>query len=186
MSTSIHLDLSAQNPYGYLSKLYTQTNSSIPVTNTLLEKSLLDGGLGSLSIPANGFQIGDSFHAILTGHISSVNNHKLEIRVKTGAIILATTDQIIMGGSTNKHWKLELFFTVRTIGASGVASIVTGGTFMYTKDASTAFEGANFSTELFTGFDTTISNTLAVTVQWDTANSGNSIYSEIVTLNKTY
>jgi hypothetical protein len=186
MSTNIHLDRYSSNPNGYLSRLYTQTNSSIPVTNTTVETSLLDGGLGSLTVPANTFQVGDSFHAILTGHISSVNNHKLQIRVKTGAIELATTDQIIMAGSTNKHWKLELFFTVRTIGASGVASVVTGGTFMYTKDASTAFEGANFSTEVFTGFDTTIDNALSITAQWDTANAGDSIYSEIVTLNKTY
>ena len=186
MPTHIDIDKYVSNPNRFLSGLYTQTGSSASITNTLLEKSLLNTGIGSLSIPANGFQVGDSFHAVLTGHISSVNNHRLEIRVKTGATVLATTDHIIMGGTTNKHWKLELFFTVRTIGASGVASIVTGGSFMYTKDASTAFEGANFSTEVFTGFDTTIPNTLAITAQWDTANVGNSIYSEIVTLTKTY
>jgi hypothetical protein len=169
-----------------LSNLYTQTASSTPVTNTTTETSLLDGGLGSLSIPADGFNVGDSFHAILTGHISSVNNHTLTLRIKAGSVVLATTGAITMAGTTGKHWKLEMFFTVRAIGAAGVASIATGGAFMYTKDASTNFEGINFSTENTTTFDTTISNTLSITAQWGTANAGDSIYSEIFTLNKTY
>ena len=186
MSTVIYIDNYLQNPKGYLSRLYTQTNSSTPVTNTTTETSLLDGGLGTLTVPDNGFQVGDSFHAVATGHISSVNNHTLQIRIKTDGIVLADTGVIIMAGSTNKHWKLELDFTVRAIGTSGVAKIATGGIFFYTKDASNSFEGTNFSTETTTGFDTTVSNTLDITAQWGTANAGDSIYSEIFTLNKTY
>jgi hypothetical protein len=169
-----------------LNNLYTQTASSTPVTNTTTETSLLDGGLGSLSIPADGFNVGDSFHAILTGYISSINNHTLTIRIKTGSVVLATTGAVTMAGTTGKHWKLEVYFTVRTLGVSGVASIATGGTFMYTKNASTNFEGTNFSNETTTGFDTTISNTLSITAQWGQTNTGDSIYSEIFTLNKTY
>lgn len=186
MPTHIDIDKYSQNPFGYLSRLYTQTNSSTPVTNTVVETSLLDGGLGTLTVPANMFQPGDSFHAVATGHISSVNNHTLRIRIKTGAVVLADTGAITMSSSTSKHWKLEVYFTVRTIGGSGVASIATGGTFVYTKDASNSFEGTNFSTETTTGFDTTINNTLVVTAEWGTASAGDSIYSEIFTLNKTY
>ena len=166
--------------------LYTQTAPSTPVTNTTTETSLLDGGLGTLTVPANGFKVGDSFHAILTGHVSAVNNHTLRIRIKTDGIVLADTGVITMAGATGRHWKLEVYFTVRTLGVSGVASIAAGGTFMYTKNASNNFEGTNFSTETITGFDTTISNTLAITAQWGTANTGDSIYSEIFTLNKTF
>lgn len=186
MSTRIDIDKYTQNPFGYLSRLYTQTNSSTPVTNTLTETSLLDGGVGTLTVPANMFKVGDSFHAVATGHITSVNNHTLRIRIKTDGIILADTGIITMASSTSKHWKLEVFFTVRAIGASGVAKIATGGTFFYTKDASNTFEGTNFSTETITGFNTTISNTLSITAQWGTASTGDSIYSEIFTLNKTY
>lgn len=166
--------------------LYTQTASSTPVTNTTTETSLLDGGVGTLTVPANGFKVGNSFHAILTGYISSVNNHTLTLRIKSGSVVLATTGSITMAATTGRHWKLEVYFTVRTLGVSGVASIATGGTFMYTKNASTNFEGTNFSTEITTGFDTTISNTLSITAQWGQSNTGDSIYSEIFTLNKTY
>ncbi|CAB4175637.1 hypothetical protein UFOVP972_290 [uncultured Caudovirales phage] len=166
--------------------LHAQTSTSTPVTNTISELSLLDGGVGTLTVPANGFSVGDSFHAVGTGHISSNNNNKLRIRVKTGAIILADTGDITMPATTTKHWKLDIEFTVRTIGGSGVASIVAGGSFLYSKNASNAFEGVTFSTETVTGFNTTISNTLTVTAQWDTASTGNSIYSEIFTLTKVY
>lgn len=166
--------------------LYTQTSTSTPVTNTVSELSLLDGGLGTLTVPANGFSVGDSFHAVATGHISSINNHKLRIRIKTGSVVLADTGDITLPATTSKHWKLDIEFTVRTIGGSGVASIVSGGSFLYNKDASNALEGITFSTETITGFNTTISNTLSITAQWDTANTGDSIYSEIFTLNKVY
>jgi len=166
--------------------LFTQTSSSTPITNTTSELSLLDGGLGSLTVPANAFNVGDSFRAVATGYISSVNNHTLRIRIKTGSVVLADTGAITMAGSTNKHWKLNIDFVVRAIGGSGTAKIATGGMFNYNKDASNAFEGINFSTEVTTGFNTTVSNTLTVTAQWSTANAGDSIYSEIFTLSKTF
>jgi hypothetical protein len=166
--------------------LYSQTASSTPVTNTTTETSLIDGGVGTLSVTANTFKVGDSFHAILSGHISSVNNHTLRIRIKSNGTVLADTGSITMAGSTNKHWKLEVYFTVRVLGGSGTAKIATAGTFMYTKDASNAFEGTNFSTETSTGFDTTVDNRLVVTAQWGSADTRDIIYSEIFTLNKTY
>lgn len=166
--------------------LYAQTASSTRITNTTVETSLLDGGVGTLSVPANGFQVGDSFSAVLTGHISSINNHTLHIRIKSDGIALADTGIIILPATTNKDWKLDVSFTIRTIGGSGVASIASGGSFIYNKDASNAFEGTNFSTETSTGFDTTVANTLVITAQWGTANLGDIIYSELFTLTKTY
>lgn len=180
-SSPLEANIPLTNNFG----LYTQTNTSIPVTG-IAEASLLDGGLGSLSVPANGFQVGDSFRVIITGHISAANNNTLTIRIKTGSVVLVTTGAISTATATNKHYKLEIVFTIRTLGVSGVAKIVSGGIFTYNKDASNAFEGVNFSTETTTGFDTTVSNTLAITAQWGSANVANSIYSEICTLTKTF
>jgi hypothetical protein len=187
MSTNIHIDRYSQNPYGYLSRLYTQTNSSTPVTGTAVESSLLDGGLGTLTIPANGFQVGDSFSGVLIGHLSCVGTATLQIRVKTASgILLADTGAMAMSLTANKHWKLNVDFTVRQLGAATVASIASGGLFAYTKNAGLNFEGVNFSIVNNTTFDTTIASTLVITAQWNTNNAGNSIYSEIFTLSKTY
>ena len=187
MSTHIHIDKYSQNPFGYLSRLYTQTNSSTPVAATAVESSLLDGGLGTLTIPANGFQVGDSFKGVLIGHLSCVGTATLQIRVKTASgILLADTLAMAMNLTANKHWKLDVDFTVRQIGAATVASIASGGLFAYTKNSGLNFEGVNFSIVNNLDFDTTVSNTLVITAQWNTNNAGNSIYSEIFTLNKTY
>jgi hypothetical protein len=166
--------------------LYAQTGSSTRITNTTVETSLMGSGVGTLSVPANGFQVGDSFLVVLTGHISSINNHTLHIRIKSNGLALVDTGIITMPATTLKHWKLDVDFTIRAIGPSGVAAIASGGSFIYTKNASNAFEGANFSTEITTGFDTTISNTLEITAQWGTASASDSIYSEIFTLNKIF
>ena len=167
--------------------LFAQTGNSAIITNTTVESSLLDGGLGSLTIPANGFQVGDSFNGVLIGHLSCVSTATLHIRVKTASgILLADTGAMAMSLTTAKHWKLDVNFTVRTLGAAAVASIASGGLFAYTKNSGLNFEGVNFSIVNNTTFDTTVLNTLVITAQWNTNNAGNSIYSEIFTLNKVY
>ena len=166
--------------------LYTQIVQGPQVANTNIESSLVGAGLGTLSVPPNTFVAGDSFHAIMTGAFNSANNQGLDIKIKANGLILADTGVITTNTATNRHFKLEVYFTVRTIGISGVASIVTGGTFMYTKNASVTFEGSDFSTETFVGFDTTVLNVLEITAKWTAANPNNNIYSELFTLTKTY
>lgn len=170
-----------------VSGLYAQTASSTPITNTTSELSLLDGGVGTLTVPANGFQIGDTFQATLSGHINSKNNDTLRIKVKTSSgVLLADTGTITMPNCTNQHWDLKANFTIRNLGAAGVASIASTAMFTYTKNANNAFEGENVSVVNNTTFDTTISNTLQITAQWGTADTLNSIYTELFNLFKTY
>mgnify|MGYP003347074576 CR=1 FL=1 len=122
----------------------------------------------------------------MTGHIGSNNISNLTIRIKTGSVTLGTIGPINMATATNQHFKLNLNFTIRSIGGAGVASIMTEGDFSYSKNASTAFEQSIFTNQNNSTFDTTSSNTLDITAQWDSTNSANSIYSEIFTLNKVY
>jgi len=166
--------------------LFSQTVNGPTVTNTTVESSILGTGVGSLSVPAGAFRVGDSFHVVVIGHLSSRNNDDLRIRVKSGAVILADTGFINMPGLTNKHFELNIDFTIRAIGGAGVASIASGGQFTYIKNASSAFEGVDFSVVNNTTFDTTVNNTLSITVEWNAADPLNSIYTEIVTLSKTY
>lgn len=173
-------------PRYFPNRVFTQITSSTPVTNTIVETSLLGAGVGSLSVPANGFQVGDSFTAVMTGHINSANNQDIEFRVRSGAVLLADTGLIQLAQTNAEHFTLTIFFTIRAIGGAGVGSIATGGSFVYNKDANIQFEGTNFSLVNNTTFNTTILNTLSVTCQWANANPNNSIYSDIFTLTKTY
>jgi hypothetical protein len=166
--------------------LFAQTQSSVPVTNTTTETSLITTGEGFLSVPPNVFEVGDSYHAKLIGHISSQNNATLRLRVESGLSALADTGLITLPATTNKHWEINIYFTVRSTGVAGIASIATGGIFTYSKNASNTFEGTNFSIINNTTFDTTVLNTIDVTATWGTADPGNNIYSEIFILNKLY
>ena len=173
-------------PYPLVYGLFSQTSDGATVTNTITETSIVGTGVGTLSVPANGFSIGDSFLGRIVGHISSKNNDTIRIKVKSATAILGDTGLITMPQTTSKHFTIDLNFTVRTIRAAGVASIVTGIVFTYSKDASNAFEGDDSSIINNTTFDTTSSNTLDVTVEWGAADALNSIYSEYFTLNKVY
>jgi hypothetical protein len=171
------------NNYG----LFTQTANSTPVSGTIVETTLINGGTGTLSVPANGFAVGDSFRAVMGGVMNAANNQTIRIKVKAGSVILADSGvQSLTNAIVNDVFSVNIDFTVRTLGIAGVASIVTLGTFHYTKTTNNTVQGFSFNTINNTTFDTTLPNTLDITVQWGSNNAGNSIYSDIFTLNKTF
>jgi len=167
--------------------LYSQTGDSATVSATIVETTIIGPGVGSLTVPANGFQIGDNFTCVLDGLISCVGTATLHIHVKTlTGVILADTGVIDMDTTTSKSWLLNLYFTIRNIGGTTVASISSGGLFSYIKNSGINFEGYVLSTVNNTTFDTTIDNTLVITAQWNTNNVGNSIFSRNFTLTKIF
>ena len=180
--TTYKIKQSTLTPFPLSYGLFSQTGSSTPVSGTTVETSIIGSGAGTLSVPINGFRVGDSFNGKLNGHISCVGTATIQIRVKANSVLLGDTGVIALDTSTNKHWQLDLNFTIRSIGSVG--SIVSYGSFGYIKNSGLNFEGSNFVT--ITPLDTTILNTIDITVEWNTNNSGNSIYSDIFVLNKIY
>jgi len=175
-----------QGPAGIIG-LFAQTVDSTPVTNTIAETTIVGAGVGTLTVPANGFAIGDSFTCALDGVLSCGSSATLHIRVKTLAgVILADTGIIDMAAADAKPWVMNLYFTVRTLGGATVASISSGGLFSYIRNGGTQFEGYVLSTVNNTTFNTTVNNTLVITAQWNTATTGSSIVSKNFTLTKVY
>jgi hypothetical protein len=163
--------------------LYSQIEQSVPVTTS---GSLIDGGVGTLTIPANGFQVGDSFNAIFSGQMSSANNEQISIAIMAGAVTLASSGTITLPSTTNKNWELYITFTIRAIGSAGTASIATSGTFFFNKNASNSPESIGFFSQNNTTFSTTISTTLQVNAQWLTVNPANTIHTDIFNLYRIY
>jgi hypothetical protein len=184
MSTQINI-LNA-NSFTIIGGLFAQTANSIPVTGTTTETTLIDGGVGSLSVPANFFKVGDSFRVITAGVLNAANNQTIRIRVKVGSIVLLDSLAQPITNITNDVFSLNVDFTVRQLGGPGVASIVSLGTFHYAKTSNATVQGFAFNQVNSTTFDTTIANTLNITVEWGAADLGNSIFSDIFILNKTY
>ena len=169
--------------------LFNQTGSSAPVSgSTHVSGSLIGGGVGTLTVPANGFTKGDGYQATFSGIINAQNNKTLEITIKAGNIVLADTGIISMPGITgDKRWRMDIDFSIREVGGTGVASIATAGTIIFRTDSSGDTVTEIFSTVNNTTFDTTVSNTLAVEAEWGNSPSDlSSIYSKLFTLLKVY
>jgi len=167
-------------------RLFAQTANSTTITATTSELTLIGGGVGSLTVPANGFQVGDSFRLDMGGVMSAQNGNTITIRLKSGSVSLGSSGALTMPGITNQVWYLTTTFTIRAIGAAGVASIVSLSQFHILKAASGTQEGFAWNVVNSTTFDTTTSNTLNITAQFSSNNANNSIYSDIFTLSKTY
>lgn len=174
-------------PFPTVYGLFAQTGNSITVSGTTTESTLIDGGVGTLTVGANQFQIGDSFRADFGGLLSSRNGDDITIRVKTtSGVILADSGPQNMDGGTDDVWQFSVNFTIRQTGAAGTAEIVSLGVFHTTKQSNSSQTGFAFNTVNNTTFDTTVSNTLNVTVQFSSNNVLNAIYSDIFVLNKIF
>lgn len=161
--------------------LYAQTVSSATITNTTTETSVIGSGVGSLTVPADTFLRGDSYHAKIGGVISAQNGDTIEIHIKTGSTVLASTGSISLSPVTALGWELELDFTIASLTATG--SMCTNGNFAYNRDTG-SLEGFVFQ-DVQT-LDTTIDNTLDITVEWGQAKTQDQIYSANFVLFKTY
>ena len=167
-----------------VSSLYAQTVQGATI-NTEGEQSIVGAGVGGLTVPADWFRVGDSYHGKIGGLINATgggNRSEITINIKTGATILATTGAFDLDLANNQGWECELDFTIAAIGATG--SICTNGNFAYTKDGNRSVFGYIFQ-DVET-IDTTIANTLDVTVEWNVLKSGDDIYSANFVLYKTY
>ena len=163
--------------------LFAQTGNSTTVSATTTETSIVGAGVGTLTFPANGFQVGDSFHAKIGGVISAANAELLTVRIKNGASTLATLGPIDFTTTTSEFWEFEIDFTIRSLGASAI--LQSNGQFTYVDSGgSGTYLGSGFNTN--TTIDTTSSNSLDITVQWGSTNASNAIMSDIFYLKKVY
>jgi hypothetical protein len=165
--------------------LFAQTGNSTTHTGTSFG-TLIDGGVGSLTVPANGFSVGDSFKVEMGGLLSAQNNNTITIRLKSNAVILADSPAFTLPTINNQVFNLSVNFTIRSIGAAGVASIVTIGQLHILKNASGTQEGFAWNVINNTTFNTTITNLLDIQAKFSSSSANNSIYSDMFILNKIY
>lgn len=170
----------------YGMSLFSQTGDSPTISATTTESTLIDGGVGTLSVPSNAFTIGDSFRVRMGGVISNTNNHTIRVKLKSGSVILADSGSQTLTSHSLDNWNLDIDFTIRNIGPAGTAKLMTTGSFNTTRKNNSNLTGFSFDTLNQTTFDTTTSNTLDITVQWGQNSASDLIYSRTFTLQKTY
>ena len=173
------------SPLPYVYGLFSQTGNTGIISGTT-EQSIIGTGVGTLTVGANQFQIGDSFTATFRGVLSNANNF-LQFRVKSGSVILADSTSIQYNTQGDEVlYALDLYFTIIRTGGAGTASITTRGFLRSVKNSNYSVNGYSFNSVNNTTFDTTISNTLDVTMEFDTSDPSTYIETDFLVLNKTY
>jgi hypothetical protein len=181
-----NLNVSSINGITPVGGLYASTSAGTLINNTTTQSLVALSGVGSLSIPPDGFSIGDCYHLVITGNCVFTNNDEIQITLKQNGNILAQTPAFLLedANSGNNVFEIEADFNIRSISAGG--SIHTSFEFTYNKDSidSKDFRGTR-SNDTQT-INTTIASTLDVEFQFITKNASSSIQTQLFRLQKVY
>jgi hypothetical protein len=162
----------ATNGVPVLSSFYRQV-ADRTIANTTTETTLFQdtGAIGTRTTPANSLFIGTTFRVLLSGIIDTSGNQNITLRAKLNGVTVATTGAISINADPNDFWKIEIDFTIRTVGVTG--SVIGTGQFTH--------ENSNGHLTLASPvvIDTTVANTFDITAQWNTADPTNTITTQI-------
>ena len=155
--------------------LFTAT-ADATIANTSTNLTLVGTGLGSMTVPQDGFFVGDTFKLRVTGtrQMGLATTHDFEIKI--GLIVIGTFALGSIGAINS--WAIEADITIRTIGATGTVQL--GATFL-------ADTGQNAITQN-TVIDTTLvaGSLFDVRGSFGVADAGNILTSKTVSLTKLY
>ena len=160
--------------------LYSSTADSTAATGTA-ETSLIGTGLGILTVPANRFQVGDSFSFNIQGHLTCTNGDELTMKIQFNGVDELVIGPLTMPNVSDLHWEADGFFTIRSLGVGGV--VMSSFRFTYEENASDKFSGTAVTQSA--SLDTTVANTLDIVASWNVS-AGVDIHSEIFNLRKIY
>ena len=168
------------------SKIYNMLENSQNI-NTSVEKSIFDNIVSDPAlIPANSLKIGDSFAIDIGGNLSNVGGESLAFNLYMGptstTFVIPLVSTSNMSVATQNSYSMHVVFTVRNIGEFGKFSIVAkyqnnidGGPFL----------NSSIKSQIVTSnFDTTIDNIINITSQFGTANVGNELITQVLTVVK--
>lgn len=155
--------------------LFTQTNT-VTVANTVTETALTGTGVGSLTLPANFFVAGKTLRLRMWGYHSSTANPTITAKIKLGSTVIGTMTGS-SGNGSNDTFIVWGDITCRTTGAAG--TVFTQGEYNEIHSSGLKIGTKNTATNTI---DTTASQAVSITIQWGTADVGNTISATNFTL----
>lgn len=155
--------------------LFCQT-ADVTVADTVTETTLIGAGTGSVTIPANKLEQGDTLRIIASGYLSDTGNPTMDIKVSIGGSeICSTGANNLNSNSTDADWSMSVTSAVRQSGSSGLVS--SSGMFQH--DDGTSF---GMVKKTVTNVDTTGTLDIDITATWGTADASNTITCQEVTV----
>ena len=165
--------------------LYCMIADGPTIIQSSPETSLLASGVGdfvgTLTVPANGFAVGDAFHFVVAGDCEFDKDNEITLRLKNGGV-LATITMELEDTTGTTSWELEADFVIRSIGATG--SIITNFDFTFNKKVLKDFKGVR--NVVVSSINTTVSNTLDITAEFTTNPGPSSITAKLAYLKRMH
>jgi len=162
---------------------FNVTTSTASVVNTIAETTVTGFGVGTYTLGASAAIVGTVIRVNWSGVVRTTSTPTLEIKFKIGGGTF-TLGAIVMPDTATLDMPVSGYFiaTVRIIGAS--ATVAGHGAITVNTSATTLTPQTHLERDAgFTGTtDTTIDNTLSMTVQWGTASTNNRVAFEQITM----
>jgi hypothetical protein len=160
--------------------IFSQTSDKT-VANSTTETTALDGGVGSITIPANSLSVGKVIRITLRGSLGNTGGPSATIRVKLGSVTLIENTATLPTLSTNSPFDFTYDIVTRSTGSTGTVYSI-GRSFVVTATGP-------FMRGLDGGLDninTQTNNNIDVTYQWGTADPANTITINTATIEVLY
>jgi hypothetical protein len=141
---------------------------SVTVANSVAEATLLGAGRGAKEVSAGILDVGTVIRISANGYLSTTGLPTLDIDVDLGGSEVCSTGAFSTATVTDAGWELEVEITCISTGATG--EVVTSGTFCYGDG-----NKHDLVKTTVTVVDTTAALSIDLTVQWGTADAGNTI-----------
>ena len=178
-----NLEVSTINSITPVGGLYCGISDGVVINQASGVTDLLpSSSVGSLSIPANGFKVGDAYHLVIAGIFPDESKgDDVEIEIKqNGTVIGSVTLEYENFDTVESNFELEADFVIRSVGVTG--SLASNIDFTFNKKVTKDFKGTR--TTSITTINTTTASSLTVTATVTGASS--SIQSRLAYLRKQY
>lgn len=149
-------------------------NTSVPSGNTVLNSNSEVLFASNVVIPANSLVAGDVWRLTLYG-VYSVTGlaPTLTGKLKFGSTIILNSGALTtITGVTNGGWRAEAILIINSTGSSGA---IEAQGFCFFSTAATASLNVALANTAAVTIDTTVNQTVQTSVQWSTADNGNTI-----------
>ena len=137
-----NIDVNSINGITPVGGLYSGISNGVVINQASGVTDLLPtSSVGSLSIPADGFQVGDAYHLVVAGIFpDEKKDDDVEIVIKqNGTVIGSVTLDYEDGDIVESNFELEADFVIRSVGVTG--SLASNIDFTFNKKVSKDFKG---------------------------------------------
>lgn len=159
------------------------STASATVGNTVNETSIVGTGVGSMTLPADYLTIGKVLRITVSGYYSTkaAAAGTLRVRIKLNSIgavtILDTGASTMTDNVTNAYWSIRpLDIICRNTGAL-TGEVIGQGQIVYSTSVAGGLVDDFTPLTAAVSVNTTLVQVILVTVQWGTADAGNTITS---------